>query len=89
MDTIEQEKRNEVKSLVLELLTNSQTEMINKIERVLNCGVIDINQYDGTLILPKIIATALLENASHDYLGVGTCFEKRIKKEVKNIRYFI
>lgn len=41
------------------------------------------------MILPKCIVTALLQNESRQYEGKGTSFEKTVKREVKNITYFL
>jgi len=41
------------------------------------------------MILPKCIVIALLQNESRQYSGRGTSFEKRVKREVKNISYFL
>jgi len=86
------EKQIEIKSLVADMLNESYNAMINKIDRVLNSGAIDIEGWEkdcSPMILPKIIVTAILQNESTQYEGKGTSFEKKIKKEVKNIRYFI
>jgi hypothetical protein len=41
------------------------------------------------MIIPKCITTALLEQECTQWDASGTSFEKQIKKEVKNIRYFL
>ena len=66
--------------------------MESKIDGALNSGAIDIDSWqedDSPMVLPKIIITAILENESTQYQGKGTSFEKKIKKEVKNLKYFI
>ena len=90
MDTAE--KKEKVKSLVSYMLKESYEAMISKIDKALNSGAIDIDNWDEKnrpMILPKCIVTALLEQESTQYTGSGTSFEKEIKKEVKNIRYFL
>ena len=85
-------KRDKIKGLVVDLLNQSHEAMIKKIDGALNSGAIDIDSWqedDSPMILPKIIITAILENESTQYQGKGTSFEKKIKKEVKNLRYFI
>ena len=41
------------------------------------------------MILPKCILTAILENEARQYTARGTNYEKQMKKEVKNIQYFL
>jgi len=85
-------KREKIKSLVYDMLQESHTAMVDKIDRVLDSGAIDIegwDEHDKPMILPKCIVTAILQNESHAYEGKGTSFEKIVKYQVKNIKYFI
>jgi len=87
-----EEKKNNIKLLAEDMLKQSFNDMIKKIEKVLNSGAIDIdswNKNNKPMIIPKCIVTAILQDESTQYEGKGTSFEKQIKKEVKNIRYFI
>lgn len=87
-----QEKADKIKSLVTDMLNDSHQAMIKKIDKALNSGAIDVDSWDENdkpMIVPKCIVTAILEQESTQYSGSGTSFEKQIKKEVKNIRYFI
>ena len=88
-----EEKKARIKDLAVELLTYSCEVMISQqIDRALNSGAIDIDAWDeknSPMILPKCIVTAILQNESHQYEGKGSSFENRIKKEVKNIQYFL
>ena len=87
-----QEKKEEIKSLVADMLKNSYEAMIKKIDMGINSGAINIDAWDEKdkpMILPRCIVTAILEQESTQYLGKGTSYEKQIKKEVKNIRYFL
>ena len=86
------EQKEKIKALVIELLNTSHEAMINKIDRALNCGALDIENWDektSPMILPKTIATAILESEATQYSARGTSFERRIKRDVKNLRYFI
>jgi hypothetical protein len=86
------EKKEKIKSLVLEMLEISNQKMINNIEKVFNSGSIDVDEWDetnGRMVLPKCIVRALLENATYEYEGRGTGMEKKLKKEVENIKYFL
>ena len=87
-----QDKKNKLKSLVEYMLNESHDNMLSQINKVLNSGAIDIENWDGInnpMILPKCIVTALLQKESHQYEAKGTSFERQVKKEVKNIRYFL
>lgn len=86
------EQKEKIKALVIELLNTSHEEMIKKIDRALNSGALDIENWDektSPMILPKTIATAILESEATQYSARGTSFERRIKRDVKNLRYFI
>ena len=85
-------KKNQIKSLVKEMLNESNKTMINKIDNLLKSGCIDIeqwNQNNNSMVLPKCIVTTLLQHEREQYSGKGTSFEKSNKKEINNIRYFI
>ena len=87
-----QEKKDKIKELVSDMLEESHTIMLKKIDRALNSGAVDVDAWDeknNPMILPKCITTAILQNESTQYEGKGTSFEKQVKKEVKNIRYFL
>lgn len=86
------EKRIIIKAHVEDMLNGSRLAMLRKIDRVLDSGVIDIDEWDentNPMILPKCIVTALLQNEATQYDGKGTSFEKQIKKDVKNISYYL
>ena len=85
-------KKDQIKCLVVEMIGYSQKAMLEKLERVMNSGCIDIDGWDeknAPMLLPKAIVTALLESESYQYSGKGTAYERKIKKDVRNIRYFI
>ena len=85
-------KQQKIKALVADMLNQSHKAMMGKIDKALNSGAIDSDSWDeniNPMILPKCIVTALLEQESTQYGGSGTSFQKEIKKEVKNIRYFL
>lgn len=84
--------RKKIKALALKMLQNSQKEMEAKIDKALNSGALDIDAWDENInsqILPKIITKAILENEADQYSAKGTSFEKEVKKEVKNLKYFL
>ena len=87
-----QEKKEKIKSIVEDMLNEAHEAMIKKVDKVLNSGAIDIDSWDeenAPMITPKCIVTAILQNESTQYEGKGTSYEKKVKKEVKNIRYYI
>ena len=87
-----QEKKEKVKQLAIDMLTESLAAMIKQVDKAINSGAIDIDQWsedDKPMILPKIITTAILQTESEQYEGKGTSYEKYIKKEVKNVKYFL
>jgi hypothetical protein len=87
-----QEKEDKIKALVIEMLKNSHDQMVKKLDIVLSCGAVDPDSWSETdkpMILPKCIVTALLESESTQYGAKGTSYEKHVKKEVRNIRYFV
>ena len=84
--------KEQIAELVKEMLNQSHKVMLKKIDKVLNSGGVNTetwNKYGSPMILPKCIVTAILQNESTQYEGKGTSFEKQVKKEVKNIRYFL
>lgn len=85
-------KQNKIKNIVVDMLQQSNEAMIKNIDRILKSGSIDIENWsedNNPMILPKSIIIALLQNESSQHGAEGTSFEKRIKKEVKNILNFI
>ena len=77
-----QEKKEKIEALVIEMLEFSKECMVKKLTTALNCGALDIENWDekiSPMILPKVIVTALLESESTQYGAKGTSFEKKIK----------
>lgn len=86
------EKQKKIKELVVDMLNKSHEAMLKKVDTALNSGAIDIDAWGEDampMILPKCIVTAILQLESTQHDGQGSSFERQIKKEVKNIRYFI
>ena len=89
---IMQAKKNKIKKLVKEMLINSNYEMLKKIDKALNSGAVDVESWDennNSMILPKIILIAILENEADQYKATGTVFENEVKKGVRYLRYMI
>ena len=84
--------KSKIKNLVKDMLKESNRIAIQKIERVLNSGSIDLdswNEDNGKMILPKSIVIAILNSEAKQYSAKGTSFEREVNKNVKNIEYFL
>lgn len=85
-------KKGKIKKLVKDMLIESHKKALANIDKALNSGCIDIDNWDeniNSMVLPKTILTAILEEEARQYSARGTSFEKQIKKEVNNIKYFL
>lgn len=85
-------KKEKIKELAADMLKQSYQAMLKKIDIALNSGAIDIDNWDeksSPMIIPKSIVCAILESEIHQYDGNRTGIEKQIKKQVRNIRYFL
>ena len=88
----EQGKKQAIKKLVVEMLKESQEEMIEKIDTIIESGAVDVENWNenfNKMVIPKTIVTALLENESKQRDGRGTSFEKQVKRDVKDICNFL
>lgn len=88
----DESKKEEIKLLVKEMLLDSYEAMTKKVERAVNSGAFSLEDWEknnAPMIIPKCIVAALLEQESQQYEGRGTGREKQIKKQIRNIRYFI
>lgn len=84
--------KEQIAELVKDMLTESYEAMLNKIDKVLNSGGVDTetwDKYNSPMILPRCIIAAILQDESTQYEAKGTSFEKEMKKEIGNIRYFL
>lgn len=84
--------KEQIAELVKEMLNQSHKVMLKKIDKVLNSGCVDTetwNKYGSPMILPRCIIVAILQDESTQYEAKGTSFEKEMKKEIRNIRYFL
>jgi hypothetical protein len=85
-------KKNKIKKLAIDMLKESHKAQLKLVEKALDSGAIDIDAWDeknGPMVTPKIIVVAILQRESDQYDGTGTGLEKRVKKEVKNLKYFL
>jgi hypothetical protein len=87
-----QEKKERIKGLIEDMLTDCHANMVKNIDSALMSGAVDVDGWepdDNPMILPKCVLTAILKRESTQYYGNGTSFQNRIKKEVDNIMLFI
>jgi hypothetical protein len=85
-------KREQIKELVIDMLNESHKAMIRNVDKALDSGAVDIDGWDRSnspMILPKCIIMAILQQESTQYDAWGTGIERRVRKEVRNIRYFL
>lgn len=84
------EKKEKIKSLVKEMLTQSTENMMEKIDSVLDSQTVDVENWNdsrGPMLFPKCIIKALMEHEIFcQYDGRGTSYEKYIKKKVEILR---
>ena len=86
------ENRDKIKAHVIDMLTHSHECMLKKIDKSLNCGALDIdswNENEAPMVMPKVIVKAILENEADQYSARSTSFERKVNKEVKNLKYFL
>jgi hypothetical protein len=86
-----EEKKDFVLKEALEMLEWSKDNMIKSIERAVKSGSIDFDTFDpnAKLVISKTIMLAVLENEAHQYKGVGTSLERKVRKNANNIKLFI
>jgi hypothetical protein len=67
-------------------LKKENTKWINdNFEKVLKSGALDLDSYDNDFRLPKVIMCAMLQRLSDQWAP----FDKQLKKDVANLKYFI
>lgn len=59
----------------------------DKVQCALNCGALNLEQYEDNYILPKIIITATLENNASVYMS--PYMDNKARKEINNLKKFI
>jgi ribosomal protein L17 len=86
------QKKKQIKSFVKEMIKKSQKEQLQAIDKALNSGALDIENWNperSPMVLPKIVVTAILEEAARQYTGRGTPIEKQVRKEINNLKMFL
>lgn len=85
--------KEKIEQITKELLQESCKDMEVKIKRAINSGAIDTDEWDennNSFIIPKSILIAVLTSEADDYMPrQGSLFEKEMKSNIKNLKYFI
>ena len=86
-----EQKKEAIKEFVIEMLEDSQRAMTLNIDKVLNSGAIDIDDYNEgfQMAIPKAIVIALLLDMAGQYEPPFVSMRKIVIKEVKNILHFL
>ena len=87
-----EQKKSKIKELALAMLLQSYEAMCKKVDKAIKAVGDEVENWDennNSMILPKCVVTALLQDESTQYDCVGTVIEKQVKAEVKNIRYHL
>ena len=85
-------KRKQIKDLVDQILDNALAEMKAKVGKVIVSGAIDTENWSpdhDSMLIPKAIVIALLENEADQYKATGTTHERKVSKDVENIKLFL
>lgn len=77
--------KKEVRKKTRELIQYTSKWMRRDLEKVLSSGCINLNNWESNYLLPKTIMLALHQEQMRNYDGRGTSYERKIKKEAKNI----
>lgn len=86
------QKEKIVRKLVWSMIHEAAKHAQSRITETIKSGAINIDEYDlehAPMVLPKTITAALLQAEIRPLLGTGTKYEKQVKKDIKNILYFI
>jgi len=86
------DKKEQIKVITFDLLAESFNHMVEKIDKAIASGALDIDSFDpkkDRYIIPNIIARAILEDEVSTYEFKGTRYEKIIRKQVKNLKLFL
>jgi len=86
------QKKQIIKKHVKGMLKDSYASMLKKIDKALNSGAIDIENYDvnnAPMIIPKCIVIAILQDETEQYSAKGTAYEKLVRRESDNIYTYL
>jgi len=87
-------KKIALRNIVKDYIQKLSSKAIKDIDEVLNSGCIDLESYvfggPNEMILPKVIVTAIMEEAARQYAPHETFPEfKEVRAEIDNIKLFI
>ena len=87
------EKKDAIKKHINNMLKDLMNTYIpRKIDIALKCGVLDIDSWEPDItpmIIPKTILVAALNGAADQYYPHGCGVEKQVKRDVKNLGFYI
>ena len=76
------QKEKILKKLTKEMMKRGLESGLEKLDKAFSCGAFDINDFDVDYELPKIVATALLEESAWQTSPLG----QNNKKILSNLR---
>ena len=85
-------QKKKITALLDAMAKESYGHLAEKFDKALDSGAIDIDEWsadDNPTILIRTIFIACLTDEIDRYSAAGTCFEKQVKKDVKNLLNFI
>lgn len=85
-------KKQALKDLTIKTIVNDQEKLIEKINKAIDSGCIDIDEWDPenySMLIPKAIIRAVYLEGADQFSLSGTSFHKENEKQVKNILLFI
>ena len=79
-------KQEDLKKRTKEILTNSYENMLDKIDKAISSGIIDVENADDNYMLPKILARAIIRDAENS-IGepAGNESRKEFLRSVDNV----
>lgn len=86
------QKKAKIKSLVKEMLSDRHKRMVDKIDHLLSSGSVPVTDWDPNNTpyhLPRLILTALLDDAAAIESPRNIPGERKAKMEIKNFRRFL
>lgn len=86
------QKEKIVRQIVWFMIRESAAHAQSRVTEAIKSGAINIDDYDpvcAPMVLPKTITAALLQAEIRPLLGTGTKYEKQVKKDIKNLLYFL
>lgn len=84
--------KTHIREHALMMLSQSYEAAIKNIDKALNSGAIDIDAWDkdnNPMLIPKAIVIAVLTEEVEQHSAEGTSFAKQVKKDAKNIGYYL